>query len=68
MELHRALSILFREQDALEPFLFMGGHLHHEVVTVDEQSKISLHLQKQCRITEAMDETVFLQDLRVVRL
>ena len=68
MELSRALSIVFREQDACEPFLFMTGHRHHEVVTVNEQSNISFHVHKQRGIAEILDETMFFQDLYVTTL
>ena len=35
---------------------------------MSEQSNISFHLHKQCRIAEALNETVSFQNLRVVRL
>ena len=55
-------------EDLLQPLFLTSGHLHHEVVTVNEQSEVPFHMYKQCRIAEAMDETVLLQDLRVMRL
>ena len=42
--------------------------LHHEVITVNEQSDFPFHMHKQCRIAEALDETVLLQYLRIMRL
>ena len=53
MKLPHAFFIVLREQDAFEPFLFMSGHLRHEVVTVNEQSNISFPLHQQCRVAEA---------------
>ena len=61
-------SIVFRDQDAFEPFVFMSGHLHHEVVAVNEQSYISFHMHKQCKIADSLDEAMFFQDLRLMRL
>ena len=43
----RARSIVFREQNAFEPFLFMSVHLRQEVVTLNEQSNIPFHVRKE---------------------
>ena len=40
MELLCAFSIVFREQNTFEPLFLMSGHLHHEVITVNERSTV----------------------------
>ena len=69
MELSRALSVARREQDAFEPFLFMGAHLHHEVITVNEQANISFHVHQQREgLLRPWTNSCFFQDLRVMSL
>ena len=46
--------------------LFTSGHLHHEVIAMNERSNVSFHVHKQTGIPETFDEVVFFQDLRVM--
>ena len=47
MELPRAHSIVLQEPDTFKPFPFESGHLHREVVAVNEHANISLHMHEQ---------------------
>ena len=64
---HRSVAIRVEVASDIS-IVEQSGHLHHEVVTVNEQPNISFHVHKQRGISQALNEAVFFQDLRVLRL
>ena len=63
VDLPCALSVVHGELHALEPYLFVSGHLHRDVVAVNEWSRVS-----DRGITESLSESGSCQDLRAMRL